>query len=196
MSTLSNIVDNSLKQYGHLIYNANQKLNLVSRKINLQDINNLIKEALLPSSWDVCNLASPILDIGTGAGLPGLPIKMANTATSITLLDSNRRKCNFLKTAISILNLSNVIVVCERAEVFANESDNITKYQTIVSRGVGKLGQMLDWADKMLKSDGELILWKGESVKAELAEIDQSIWEEPQYLSCSSQLVLVRIVRK
>ena len=196
MSTLSDNVDNSLKQYGYLIYTANQQLNLVSRKSNLQDINKQIEEAVLPYSWDVCNLNSPILDIGTGAGLPGIPIKLANSTADITLLDSNRRKCMFLKSTIPKLNLLNVSVVCERAEVYVNSNDNDNKFRTIVSRGVGNLSMMLGWAEKLLMNDGELILWKGESVKAELAEINQKKWKKPQFLSCNSQLVLVRIERK
>lgn len=196
MSTLSDIVDNSLKQYGYLIYIANQQLNLVSRKSHIQDINKQIEEAILPHSWDVCKLNSPILDIGTGAGLPGMPIKLTDPDINMTLLDSNRRKSMFVKSIILKLKLSNVSVVCERAEVFVNKENNHNRFGTIVSRGVGNLYLMLDWAEKLLMKGGELILWKGESVKGELVEINQDIWKEPQFLSCNSQLILVRIVRR
>ena len=196
MSTLSTNVNNSLKQYGYKVYTANQKLNLVSRKRNLQQINNQTEESILPLSWDICKLKSPALDIGTGAGFPGIPLNIVNPALNMTLLDSNRRKCAFLTGIVSNLQLSNVSVICSRAEEFSGATNNFKKYNTLVSRGVGKTNMMLNWAENLLNLQGELILWKDDSVKDELAEINQDIWETPQFLQCKSNLVLVRIVRK
>ncbi len=196
MSTLSVNVNNSLNQYGYLVYIANQKLNLVSRRSNLHDIMRQVEEAVLPMSWEVCKIKSPVLDIGTGAGIPGIPLKLADTSLNMNLLESNRRKCAFITNTVSNLKLSNVSVICSRAEVFADNSENTYRFMTVVSRGVGRLDQMLDWAERLLAERGELILWKDDSIRDELAEINRDIWESPQFLKCQSQLTLARVVRK
>ena len=196
MSTLLENVDNKLKQYGYLIYLANQRLNIISRKNQHQTIDKLISEALLPLSWRECQLLSPILDIGSGAGFPGIPLKLALPTARMTLLDSNRRKCAFLTSTIAKLQLSEMEIKNIRAEEYVNKSINHHKYMSVVSRGVGGLSLMLDWAEVLLESGGELILWKGESIRSEMAEYNRSIWEAPQYLICGADLVLTRIVRK
>ena len=196
MSTLSENVDNRLKQYGYLIYIANQQLNIISRRNQRKTINKLIEEAVLPLTWNICSLESPLLDIGTGAGIPGIPIKLAIPQARMTLLDSNRRKCVFLTSAISELQLSDIEVNNERAEEYVNNSNNHQIFMTVVSRGVGKINLMLRWAEILLMPGGELILWKGDSIRDEMAEYNHNLWEEPQFLACGSDLVLGRIVRK
>lgn len=184
-------VDNLLDQYRKLVETANKSMNLVSRRDVENLLGKLIAESLLPASWEACRLASPLLDIGTGAGLPGIPLKLVHPDLRVTLLDASRRKTSFLRLVLRELELDGVEVVCERAEVFAGDLGNRGRYRTVVSRGLGNLERMLDWSFELLKPGGELVLWKGAD-DAEATAATPSGWSIPQRMTADSGLALFR----
>ena len=193
ISTYTPDVDNLLNRYKDLVKKANLSLNLVSR----HDVDNLIQrlaaESLLPLDWQVCRIRSPLLDIGSGAGFPGIPLKLARPDLAVTLLDSNRRKTTFLRTAIRELALDRTEAVCARAESLLDRPGFTGQYRTVVSRGIANLEEVLHWAAEFLKSGGEVILWKGSNVSRELDEADTTGWSTPQFLHQPSGLTLVRM---
>jgi 16S rRNA (guanine527-N7)-methyltransferase len=184
-------VDNLLRRYRELVLRANNKLNLVSRRDVDKLTYRLIQESLLPLEWQSCRIESPLLDIGTGAGFPGLPLKIALPHLHVTLLDSNRGKTLFLRKTLETLSLSNVTVECLRAETFASDVQNNSQYRTIVSRGVGHLSELLNWGRSLLATGGNLIVWRASGSMDELSSVDQTGFNPPQIWQPSEGLTLV-----
>lgn len=112
--------------------------------------------------------ASPVqvIDVGTGAGLPGLPLAVACPQAAVTLLDSNGKKTRFLFQAIVKLGLSNVEVVNNRAEKFSPEH----KFAIVTSRAFASLENMIRTSSHLLAEDGEFWAMKGAYPEKELVE--------------------------
>lgn len=109
----------------------------------------------------------PVIDVGSGAGLPGIPLAISCPHVAITVLDSSSKRCAFLSQARAALNLSNVDVVRERVETH-RKSDG---YQQIFSRAFASLDDMITSAAHLLADDGEFVALKGKHPQQELEAI-------------------------
>lgn len=118
--------------------------------------------AILP--W----LAGPrIVDVGSGAGLPGIPLAVVRSGFEFCLLDSSAKRTRFLTQAVLELHLANVTVVRVRAEDYRPERP----FASVLSRAFGSLTQMLGCAGHLCAADGRLLAMKGAYPEAELAAL-------------------------
>ena len=189
-------VDNLLDIYLKMVLDGNRKLNLVSRRDAKSLLERLIEESLFPLDWNVCHLDSPLIDIGSGAGIPGIPLKIKKPQIEAVLLEANRRKSLFIRNVVSRLNLDGVEVLCERAENICRDDRYRNRFSTLVSRGVASLDSLLGWGCELLRTGGELIAWKGSSFEDECGRLDTSKWTGPDKQLYPGGLVLVRFVKK
>jgi len=111
--------------------------------------------------------AATVLDVGTGPGLPGIPIAMARPDTHVTLLDSSHKKCSFLRQARTELGLANVEVVCDRVENWKPQE----KFDAVVSRAFSDLGDFVAQAQHLVAPGGRLIAMKGVYPFDEIARV-------------------------
>jgi 16S rRNA (guanine527-N7)-methyltransferase len=102
--------------------------------------------------------ARQIADLGSGAGFPGLVLAAALPGASVALVESNRRKCEFLERAAGAMELSNAVVVAERAESWA---DGIASRDLVTARAVAPLAVLVEYAAPLLMEGGALVAWKG-----------------------------------
>ena len=110
---------------------------------------------------------SRVLDIGTGAGLPGIPLALARPALAFTLLDSNAKKTRFVTQAIHELGLKNVQVVQERVEKFHSPE----KFDTLIARAFASIPDMLAASRHLCAANGRFLLMKGVFPQEELAAV-------------------------
>lgn len=110
-----------------------------------------------------------ICDIGTGAGFPGIVLKIVFPDLKVTLLDSTEKKCKFLKLIISKLNLNNIDVINERAEIYSKTTRE--KYDIVTSRAVAPLKHLLEYSIPLVKVNGYYIAMKGD-ISKEMTGID------------------------
>ena len=115
-----------------------------------------------------------IIDIGTGAGFPGIPIAIITPNCQLTLLDSTRKKINFLKILIEELNLKNCSTLIDRAEQIGQNKDHREAYDLAVIRAVGEASVCAEYALPLLKIGGIVVLYRGhwqqeEELKLKLA---------------------------
>ena len=108
-----------------------------------------------------------LLDIGTGAGFPGVVIKIFFPQVKVYLLDSNNKKIKFLNLLIEKLHLENIYPVHNRCEIFAH--DNFEKFDIVTSRAVTSLDNLLELSLPMVKINGYFIALKG-NIEKELCE--------------------------
>jgi len=108
-----------------------------------------------------------VIDIGTGAGLPGIPLAVAMPKTGFTLLDSNAKKTRFVLQAVLELKLANVVVCHQRAENFFPENT----FDIAITRALTSLSDMIQLTGHLLAKDGVLLAMKGKALEAELAQV-------------------------
>jgi 16S rRNA (guanine527-N7)-methyltransferase len=111
--------------------------------------------------------ARTVLDVGTGPGLPGIPIAIALPGSHVTLLDSSHKKCAFLQQAKTELGLANVEIVCDRVESWRPAA----KFEAVVSRAFSDLGDFVAQAQHLVAPGGQLIAMKGVYPFDEIARV-------------------------
>lgn len=112
-----------------------------------------------------------VIDIGTGAGFPGLVLKCAKPDIELTLLDSLNKRINFLKDAAAAMNISDGIKFCHsRAEDAALSNEHREKYDTVVSRAVANMRTLSEWCIPFVKIGGYFLALKGPLAYSELED--------------------------
>ena len=114
--------------------------------------------------------ATSVLDVGTGPGLPGVPIAISRPDARVTLLDSSHKKCAFLQQAKTELALENVEVVCDRVENWKPAQ----KFDAVVSRAFSDLADFIAQAKHLVAPGGRLIAMKGVYPFDEIARVPES----------------------
>ncbi|KPK69884.1 MAG: hypothetical protein AMJ84_08770 [Acidithiobacillales bacterium SM23_46] len=137
----------------------------------VRDPQEMIGRHLLDSLAVLPYLRGPqVIDVGTGAGLPGIPLACASPDLQFTLLDSNRKKLAFVRQAVHALSLRNVAVVAARVEDFRSER----KFATLVSRAFASIPDMLAACGHLAGPDTRILAMKGVLPREELAHMPPS----------------------
>ena len=116
-----------------------------------------------------------LLDLGTGAGLPGLPMKIARPQLSLTLLDATAKKTSFLRELLAELALSDVRVLTGRAEELGRDPEHRETYDVVVARAVAPLAALLELALPFLKVGGVLAAPKGSGAPREISAAQRAL---------------------
>ena len=140
-----------LEKYVGLLLDWNAKINLISRR----DQENVWFAHVLHSvsPWFFVELGQGlrVLDLGTGGGLPGIPLAILRPDLRLTLLDSIRKKTDAVQQMVGELGLANVLVVTGRAEEIARQGVHRHSYDVVVARAVAKLSDLAAWCRPLLK---------------------------------------------
>lgn len=143
-----------LLDYLNLLVKWNKVHNLTA----VRDIGEMVTLHLLDSLAVLPHIRSgKLLDVGSGAGLPGIPLALVRPDLDITLLDSNNKKSTFQRQAKAELGLSNLQVVCSRVEKFQPEQ----KFGQIISRAFSNLAEFVGLTKHLLADQGQWLAMKG-----------------------------------
>jgi 16S rRNA (guanine527-N7)-methyltransferase len=146
-----------------------RKWNKVYNLTAVRDEGKMLTHHLLDSLAVVPHVrhAVTLLDVGSGAGLPGIPLAIALPGLQVTLLDSNQKKTTFLRQAKMQLALANVTVVCERVEKYEQKQE----LSVVTSRAFAELHEFASLAGHLLTPGGQLIAMKGADPAAEISRL-------------------------
>ncbi len=117
-----------------------------------------LADALVALELDVVRTATSAADIGSGAGVPGLPLAVAMPRTSFALVESNGRKCAFIERGVAAAGLRNVEVVHARVEEWL---EGLESRELVTARAVAPLPVVLEYAAPLLALGGALVVWRG-----------------------------------
>ncbi len=152
-------------QYYILLIEANKQFNLTA----ITDFDEVITKHFVDSvvNYTYFKQDASVCDIGSGAGFPGIPLKIMRPDLTVTLVDSLNKRVNFLNSTITALNLQNIQSIHSRAQ----ELQNIVPRETFdytVSRAVASLNILLELCIPYTKTNGELIAYKGNNISTEI----------------------------
>ncbi len=119
--------------------------------------------------------AAKLIDVGAGAGFPGIPIKIARPELSLTLLEATKKKCDFLEALIGELKLQNVNVVKARAEDAAHDIAHREQYNVAIARAVAELPTLSEYLLPFVKIGGVAIAMKSKDVQEETDRAEAAI---------------------
>ena len=152
--TLAPEIQRSLLDYIALIEKWNRVYNLTA----IREPEKMVSHHLLDSLAVAPHLhAKRLLDVGSGAGLPGIPLALAQPATQVTLLDSNHKKAAFLNQAVMELKLKNAAVCAERVESWHTDE----RFDVIISRAFSDMGEFVRMTQHLLAPGGMFAAMKG-----------------------------------
>ena len=144
-----------------------------NKKINLTAITKpkeIIQKHFVDSATILkkLNKTKTLIDIGTGAGFPGIPIKILKPEIEIVLLDSLNKRINFLEETIKKLNLKNIKAIHARAEEKGQDKKYREQFDTVVSRAVANMTLLAEITIPYVKKEGNAIYMKGSEIEEEL----------------------------
>ncbi|MDO5555908.1 MAG: 16S rRNA (guanine(527)-N(7))-methyltransferase RsmG [Clostridia bacterium] len=121
------------------------------------------------------NQTDKIIDVGTGAGFPGIPIKIAFPKTKVILLDSLKKRINFLDEVIKQLNLTDIATIHGRAEDYGKDKKHREAYDIAIARAVAPLNILAEYLIPFVKIQGKCICMKGANIDNETKQSEKAI---------------------
>ncbi len=167
--------------YYEMLVEKNKVMNLTAIT-EYEDVvvKHFVDSVLLNQIIDL-NEVESVIDVGTGAGFPGIPLKIVFPHLKITLLDSLNKRINFLKEVVDRLKLENVECIHGRAEDFGHNEDYRENFDLCVSRAVANLSTLSEYCVPFIKVNGMFISYKSANLDEELNNSENAI----KILGCS-----------
>jgi 16S rRNA (guanine527-N7)-methyltransferase len=162
-----------IREYVRLLLKWNQSVSLTSVVDPVEIVARHFGESMFLSCLipvEKCRLA----DLGTGAGFPGLALRIACPALRITLIESNKKKCAFLSEVVRALEMNNVEVSPVRFDEIRTSSDFA---EIVTARALGEFPEILRWAKASLTQRGHVVLWLGGEDASKVSTMPGWLWQ-------------------
>lgn len=155
---------NALLEYLNLLLKWNKVYNLTAVRDPLKMVTRHLLDSLSIAPWCI---GQRLIDVGTGAGLPGIPLAILYPNKHVHLLDSNSKKTRFLVQVKSALGLNNICVHHARVESFIPSE----RYDVVLSRAFASLADMVSSCENLLNKSGQFLAMKGALLESDLASL-------------------------
>lgn len=168
---------NQFIQYFDLLTEWNSFMNLTA----ITEFDQVLKKhfvdslSLIQAIPDLPQRSCSLIDVGTGAGFPGIPVKIVYPNVKVVLLDSLHKRVQFLNEVIQSLDLENITAIHGRAEDYAKQPDHREQYDLCVSRAVANMTTLSEYCIPFVKKGGYFISYKSEKVTEEYEQAKKAI---------------------
>lgn len=175
---LPDVLLERLAAYLALLLETNKQMNLTAVRDADEAWRRLIVDSLTPlPGLDDLEEGAAVIDVGSGGGMPGIPLAIARPDLRVTLLEATGKKARFLETAALDLMLQNVDVVPERAETAGRDPAHRERYDAAVCRAVGPMNVLLELCLPLVRPGGRLLAMKGPRAEQELQRAGDALYQ-------------------
>ena len=182
---LNSIQIKQFLRYYEMLVKKNKVMNLTAiTEFNDVVIKHFVDSVLAAKIIDINNYEK-LIDVGTGAGFPGIPLKIMFPFLKVTLLDSLNKRILFLGEVINELNLEDVLLVHGRAEDIARENEHRESYDLCVSRAVANLSVLSEYCTPFIRVGGDFISYKASNSDDEIKNAEPAI----KKLGCETEWI-------
>jgi len=165
-------------EYQRLLAEGNRRANLTAiTDPNAVQVRHFLDSLTAVLAFDDWRDGLRVIDLGTGAGFPGMPLKIVSPGIRLTLAESVSKKTAFLDTLVEALGLNDVDVVTMRVEELARTEDYRGQFDVALARGVASMSVLVEYALPLCKGHGTLLAWKGKDGPAETAAAANALSE-------------------
>ena len=171
---LSEKMISQFNRYAQMLEDWNSRMNLTS--VPAQEVVPLHFLDSLTALNEEMSSGGRLVDVGTGAGLPGLPLKLVHPALEVTLMDSTRKRLDFLQAVIDELELEGIHVCHMRAEDAGKDPVHRQRYRFVTARAVSRMNVLVEWLLPLLKVGGEMIALKSAGAEEEIKGASKAIY--------------------
>ena len=176
----------AISKYIDLLVKWNARMNLTAVRAPEEMVSRHFGESFFAADYVMSRRAvESVIDLGSGAGFPGVPFAMLAPGVQVTLIESNQKKATFLRELIFLLELKNVKVFSDRAEHYPQSAGLVTM------RAVEKFDKTLPSALRLVEPGGQIALMIGSSQEAEARKLAQVEWSEPVAVPSGHSRILV-----
>lgn len=164
-------INEKILTYLDLLLSENEKFNLTAITNRDEAIVKHLQDSLAVKLWEPWENIQIGLDLGTGGGLPGIPLAISCPNKHFILLESSQKKVKFLRFAVEELDVNNVEILNGRAEELGRDKTWREKMDCVFSRAVASLNILMELSYPFIKVNGHLLAYKGPGITAELEKI-------------------------
>lgn len=162
---------NKFEKYYKLLAEYNEKFNITAITEKEEVVYKHFIDSLYGAEMFKCK---KVIDVGSGGGFPSIPLKIFNDDLEMTLLEATGKKCEFLKTVCSELDLKNIKIINGRAEEYALKEEFREKFDYCSARAVARLNVLCEYCLPFVKKGGSFIAYKGDA-EEEIKESEKAI---------------------
>lgn len=166
---------NKFMKYKSMIQEWNEKINLTTITEDSEIIQKHFIDSINIFNFKILKNSKNIIDVGSGAGFPGIPIKIVNSDIKVVLLDSLNKRINFLDKVIKELELKDIKTIHGRAEDFAKDKNYREKFDIATSRAVANMTVLSEFCMPYVKVGGYFLALKGPTIEQELNDSRNAI---------------------
>ena len=160
---------NKMISYMREILKINENINLTAIRDEKEFLEKQLLDSLMILDYAEVKKANRIIDIGTGAGFPGIPLAIALPNTKFVLVDSLNKRLKVIDSLCEELEIDNVKTIHGRAESLGHDKDHREKYDICVSKAVAPLGALVEYCLPFVKVGGKFYAYKTDAVKDEMS---------------------------
>lgn len=173
--SLSSVQREQFSDYYRLLIEWNKRINLTSITAEQEVAVKHFYDSITPSIYFPFSKGKKVCDVGSGAGFPGIPLKIVNPGIELTIVDSLQKRLAFLQALVQKLELNHISLIHERAETFAQLKSYREHFDIVVARAVAGLSVLSEYCLPLLRRGGLFIAMKGPNVENEIKQAGRAI---------------------
>jgi len=172
---VSNEQIDKLVLFNNLVMETNKHTNLTAIENGAESAKKHFLDSVNPIAMELVKKASTVIDIGSGAGFPGIPLAILHPSINFTLVDTRKKRCEFMELAVDELKLQNVRVIWKRAEELGKDTNYREQYDIACARALAAMPTLLEYLVPFVKENGYTMLYKGGLAEEELNSAQNAI---------------------